>query len=62
MNNDILQPWARWLVNHKMKWLLTLYMYLLLPVFIIVGLFMKIPPVEAVIEWAECVDELENVK
>lgn len=61
MNNDILKPWARWMVNHKLKWLLTLYVYLLLPVFVIIGVLNKHTAAESVMEWAECINDLENV-
>jgi hypothetical protein len=62
MTNDILKPWARWMVNHKLKWLLTLYSYLLLPIWITVGILSGLTAAESVMEWAECINELENVK
>ena len=62
MNNDVLQPWARWLVNYKMKWLLTLWVYLLLPVYIAVGYSKQIMPSKSVEIWSGDIESLKGMK
>lgn len=62
MNNDILQPWARWMVNHKLKWLLTLIVYLLLPVYIAVGYSKQFPPSKSVENWSGDIESLKGMK
>lgn len=31
--NDTLKPWARWLLNHKMKWIVIVLAWVSLPVY-----------------------------
>ena len=57
-----LKPYARWMYNHKMKWLVLLYVYLLLPIWIVVGVLGKLTVAESVMEWAECINILADTK
>jgi hypothetical protein len=62
MTKNDLQPWARFLFNCKLNWLLILIVYLLLPVYIAVGYFKQISPSKSVQMWSSDITTLEQIK
>lgn len=62
MNDDNLQPWARWMFKHKMKYLVILFCYLLLPVYILFGYIDRLTPDKSVKYWSNDIEALKGTK
>lgn len=59
---DDLQPWARWMFKHKMKYLVILFCYLLLPVYILFGYLDRLTPELSVEQWSRDIESLKELK